>query len=84
MYFFNQMAKELRIGRNNRQCRSHHQKMMKKYGGVESIILNLTQTSIEDFNLLSKEENLAQKENNIQNSDQELILGFKSSEGIIN
>ena len=29
--FFIKMAEELRIGKNNLQCRSHHQKMLKKY-----------------------------------------------------
>ena len=29
--FFNKMSKELQINRDNLQCRSHHQKMLKKH-----------------------------------------------------
>ena len=36
--FFHKMAAELNIGRNNCQCRTHHQKMMEKYKSVEAII----------------------------------------------
>ena len=36
--FFIKMAEELGLGKNNLQCRSHHQKMLKKYGSVEGII----------------------------------------------
>ena len=38
MKFFSQMADQLKIGKNNLQCRSHHQKMMKRYESVEKII----------------------------------------------
>ena len=36
--FFIQMSKELKNGRNNHQCRSHHVKLLKKYLTVERII----------------------------------------------
>ena len=44
--FFVQMAKELKINKNNMQCRSHHQKMMKKYSSVKKIIENILKEEI--------------------------------------
>ena len=38
LYFFNLMASTLQNGRNNQQCRSHHQKMEKKFKTVEAIV----------------------------------------------
>ena len=35
---FTRMAKELGCGRNNEQCRTHHEKMLKKFGNVENVI----------------------------------------------
>ena len=35
------MAKEMNIGKNNVQCRSHHQKMLIKYKTVPGIISNI-------------------------------------------
>ena len=32
------MARELQIQRDNVQCRSHHQKMMKRFKNIENII----------------------------------------------
>ena len=39
--FFSAMAEELNNGRDNKKCRSHHQKMLKKYGSVENIMKEL-------------------------------------------
>ena len=36
------MAQELRNGRDNEKCRSHHQKMLKKYKTIENIIRALS------------------------------------------
>ena len=33
--FYHKMSKVLNIGRNNVQCRSHHQKMQKKYKHID-------------------------------------------------
>ena len=38
LYFFNLMSSTLQNGRNNQQCRSHHQKMEKKFKTVEAIV----------------------------------------------
>lgn len=38
MKFFIRMAKALSVGKNNLQCRSHHQKMLKKFGTIDEII----------------------------------------------
>lgn len=47
LYFFNEMAITLDIGRNNQQCRSHHQKMEKKYKTVEAIIEHFLKQKVE-------------------------------------
>ena len=36
--FFTRMANQLQNGRDNEKCRSHHQKMIKKYKSIERII----------------------------------------------
>ena len=38
---YNKMACELKNGRNNHQCRSHHMKMLKKYRSIRGIIEKL-------------------------------------------
>ena len=47
MKFFTLMAEELAIGKNNLQCRSHHQKMLKKFGSVEMIISSCLNSGLE-------------------------------------
>ena len=36
--FFNNMAEALNNGRDNLKCRSHHQKMLRKYGNIKGIV----------------------------------------------
>ena len=36
------MAEELNILKNNLQCRSHHQKMLKSFGSIDKIIKRFT------------------------------------------
>ena len=35
------MSKALDLNKNNKQCRSHHQKMLKKFGNLDNIIKNM-------------------------------------------
>lgn len=39
--FFTRMAEWLDIGKDNLQCRSHHQKMMNRYKSVQNAIQDL-------------------------------------------
>ena len=41
MNFFKKMSQAVDNDRSNEQCRSHHQKMLKRFGTVENIIKNL-------------------------------------------
>lgn len=36
--FFKKMADQLQIGKSNLQCRSHHQKMVNRYGSVQQLL----------------------------------------------
>lgn len=38
---FNKMSSELKNGRNNHQCRSHHVKLISKFGDIAGIIFNI-------------------------------------------
>ena len=51
--------------RDNEQCRSHHQKMLKKYGTVQKIIAHFKKE--EDKSVSSKEEEIALKNTSIMN-----------------
>ena len=43
MNFFKRMSQAVDNDRSNEQCRSHHQKMLKRFGTVENIIKNFRQ-----------------------------------------
>ena len=57
--FFNRMSEFLEEERDNEQCRSHHQKMLKKYGTVEKIIRHFQNQ--EDRSVSSKEDEIDHK-----------------------
>ena len=45
MNFFKKMSQAVDSNRSNEQCRSHHQKMMKRFGSIEKIIKGFTVSS---------------------------------------